>query len=45
MKTIYTYKKIKSSGPRPHIIYENGKARANFKCGKDAKTFLKLINK
>ena len=41
----YAYKKVKSKGLRPHIIYENGKARANFTNKKEAKKFLGILRK
>lgn len=41
----YTYKKVISTGPRPHIVYEDGKARANFTSKKDAKSFLSMLRR
>lgn len=39
----YTYSKVKSKGPRPHIVFEDGKARSNFSSKKEAKRFLKSL--
>lgn len=38
----YTYKKM-GLGPRPHIVFEDGKARANFSSKKGAKSFIRKI--